>query len=480
MTSYVYISQLDAFTLYHQVQEEQTSHASQIGPALPALGHATSGAVGTAISKLVLYPLDLIITRLQVQSQFKGASEPATDDDYNDIVDAAQKIYKNEGGIKAFYCGVVSDTTKSMVDSFLFFLAYNFMRSSRQENPRKALPVAEELGIGMLAGALSKLCTTPVQNVVTRKQTAAMRARRSPLGTSSLDLSVKDIALQIRDEKGLAGFWSGYSASLVLTVNPALTFLLHETLLRLLVKREDRSNPGSRTTFLLAALSKVVASTITYPFSLAKTRAQVGSSGPTDEDRPESLQEKSDDDPAVKRRKKAGRATIFSSILQIAREEGLKGLYQGLSGEVLKGFFSHGLTMLLKERVHSLIIQVYYLVLKALKKYPSPAELAEAGRARAQAAVDAAKESVENGWEDGMDLLEGVAEGGKEVIIDATETGKGAVSSTMEMGREAVNGASKGLRDAVEMGRGQVFPVCVNRICWQSMGVWDIDGPDRA
>jgi hypothetical protein len=67
--------------------------------------------------------------------------------------------------------------------------------------------------VGALAGACSKFFTTPIANIVTRKQTAAMISARA--GAKSTELSVSDIASTIRSEKGIQGFWSGYSASLV-------------------------------------------------------------------------------------------------------------------------------------------------------------------------------------------------------------------------------------------------------------------------
>ncbi|KAL1646547.1 hypothetical protein SLS58_003133 [Diplodia intermedia] len=406
---------LDAFDLYHIVQEETRPRRAPLGPAVPALGHATSGALGSAISKLVMYPLDLVITRLQVQAQFKDGDGDGGDDDadYKDIIDAVKKIYAREGGLPAFYSGVAQDLAKSVADSFLFFLAYNFVKSSRQArkaDPKKALPAFEEIAVGMVAGAFSKFWTTPVQNIVTRKQTASMAAARRGRTMSSVpgpELSARDIALQIRDEKGVRGFWSGYSAALILTLNPALTFLLHESMLRLLLPRAGRAKPGSKLTFLLAALSKVVASTITYPVAMAKTRAQASSQAPTevvvDE---EPLREKSSNTAAAKQTKRAGRATVVGSILAIARKEGAAGLYQGLGGEVLKGFFSHGLTMLMKERIHVVVIQLYYLILKALRRYPSPQELAAQAQEEMREAVEAGRELVGSASEKLADAME--------------------------------------------------------------------------
>ncbi|OJD32347.1 mitochondrial carrier [Diplodia corticola] len=396
---FLYNSQLDAFDLYHIVQEETRPRRAPLGPALPALGHATSGALGSAIAKLLMYPLDLVITRLQVQAQFESGDGNGDDDaDYKDIIDAIKKIYAREGGLPAFYSGVAQDLAKSVADSFLFFLAYNFVKSSRQArkaDPKKALPAFEEIAVGMVAGAFSKFWTTPVQNIVTRKQTASMVAARDRTSSASPELSARDIALQIRHEKGVRGFWSGYSAALILTLNPALTFLLHESLLRLVVPRAGRAKPGSRVTFLIAAFSKVVASTITYPVSLAKTRAQASSQAPTEEtEGGDSLREKDSNSAATKQTKRAGRATIFGSILAIARREGMAGLYQGLGGEVLKGFFSHGLTMLMKERIHVVVIQLYYLILKALRRYPGPQELAAQAQEEMREAVEAGRELV--------------------------------------------------------------------------------------
>jgi hypothetical protein len=103
----VYNNQLDAFDLYHQNREYSSP---SIGPALPALGHALAGSTGTAISSFAIYPLDLIITRLQVQRSLRRSSSTPNEGEYKSVVDAFKQIYKKEGGIYAFYTGVLQDT----------------------------------------------------------------------------------------------------------------------------------------------------------------------------------------------------------------------------------------------------------------------------------------------------------------------------------------------------------------------------------
>jgi hypothetical protein len=463
----IYNSQLDAFDIYHKNQES-SSHS--IGPALPALGHALAGSTGTAISNLAIYPLDLIITRLQVQRSLRKSSSTPDEGEYKGVLDAFEQIYKKEGGISAFYTGVLQDTGKSIADSFLFFLFYNYLRSRRlQKNGTKSttLPALDELAVGAIAGACSKFFTTPISNIVTRKQTSSMISARS--SSPSTSPSVSDIAQSIRSEKGIQGFWSGYSASLVLTLNPSITFFLYEFFKRALLSRARRDDPGARITFLMAAVSKSIASTITYPFSLAKARAQTSSSPPVDTGSAEKVKgeveqacNKSEGVKAGRDMKNvAKRSTVFDTVLKIYRTEGAAALYEGVWGEILKGFFSHGITMIVKESIHKLIIQAYYNILKALNKYPSPSELANQAGVAIQDAGEKAGEMVKGGYEATAERVGGMVESGKEAVGagaervgDIVESGKQAIgvgaeragvagSNTTEVAKNAEDLASK-------------------------------------
>lgn len=435
----------DAYTLYHKTQEAPSSSALN-GPALPALGHALAGSTGAAISNLAIYPLDLIITRLQVQRQLRKSSTVPDEGEYKGVLDAFSQIYNKEGGVSAFYTGIVQDTGKTIADSFLFFLFYNYIRSSRlQRNGDKAttLPVLDELAVGALAGACSKFFTTPISNIVTRKQTASMLSARS--NSASTEASVTDIANSIRAEKGIQGFWSGYSASLILTLNPSITFFLHEFFKRSLIPRARCDDPGARVTFLLAAMSKAIASTITYPFSLAKARSQTSSSPPVNPDSAKEVKEeisgastKSDAKKATSDAEKiAKRSTVFSTILKIYRTEGASALYEGVWGEILKGFFSHGITMIVKESIHKLIIQTYYLILKALNKYPSPTELAnQAGQAVSESA-EKTGEMVKEGYENVAERVGNVVESGRDAAGMAAERAGVLGSNATEVAKNA-------------------------------------------
>lgn len=181
-------------------------------------------------------------------------------------------------------------------------------------------------------------------------------------------------------------------------MNPSLTFFLFETLKRLFIPHLKRSDPPAQVTFLIAAISKAVASTITYPFSLAKAQAQSSNKSVNEKDTEErdtsgKVQEKTDS--TLGKSKAKAPSNVFSTILQIAKTEGLGALYEGLAGDVLKGFFSHGLTMIVKQAVHRFIIQLYYIILRLLKRFPGPESTVEGAKNKAQQAFSAIEKTVQ-------------------------------------------------------------------------------------
>jgi len=234
----------------------------------------------------------------------------------------------------------------------------------------------------MAAGACSRSFTTPIANIVTRKQTATLL---DPEGTAS----VGDIVRSIREEKGIAGFWSGYSASLVLTLNPSLTFFLQE-FLKTTFAEKQYDDLGPRLTFLFAATSKAISSFVTYPFQTAKTRLQAGVAVDSSKDKEQTEREgrmtngvasgfeedvseskdvageNSNKPKRIRTVKNLAQQSIFGMVAQIVRSEGIGSLYDGIGAELLKGFFSHGITMVTKDVVHKLLFRLYLVALSVL------------------------------------------------------------------------------------------------------------------
>lgn len=406
--------------------------------------------MGSAVSNVATYPLSVIVAILQTQKQNRTnksdndeKEDKGNKEEDTNIISVAKEIYQ-KGGLKAFYPGLVQDTAKTVADNFLFFLAYSFFRQRRirarfgaqraRRHTSVVLPVLDELAIGVLAGSFSKLFTTPLANIVTRKQTAASSK------------NTREIAAQIRSEKGIKGFWSGYSATLILTLNPSITFFLNALLKYTFLSQEKRSKPSPATTFLLAALSKAAASSITYPFSMAKTRAQVSGNTRTSNE------------------KTSNKNTLLTlltpqilrNVVSIARTEGPTALYSGLSGEVFKGFFSHGFTMLAKDAVYSLIVKSYYLLLLVLRKYPTPEELLERAREQMEEYAEVAREGAKDFAEKAKNGAEDIAEKAKNGAEDLADKAKNGTEEILESqpGHVAVDGSSYATPGGIESSSG--------------------------
>lgn len=246
------------------------------------------------------------------------------------------------------------------------------------------------------------------------------------------------IAHDILDQKGLLGFWSGYSASLILTLNPSLTFLLFETFKRLL-PRSKRDNPPAVATFFMAAFSKACASALTYPFSLAKSRAQAGGKDEEEGDN-KGLEEDIKDTSGGalsggRKQRAASRSTIFGTLLKIAQNEGYQGLYEGLHLEIAKGFFSHGITMIVKQAIHKLIVQAYYILTIITSRFSRRADLKaltrsarlqsyeyyDLARARAVERMNATKEQMQEAQKGASGFVDILAGGVRDAMHNAVD-----------------------------------------------------------
>jgi Mitochondrial carrier protein len=84
-----------------------------------------------------------------------------------------------------------------------------------------------ELSLAYCSGALAQLCTTPISVVTARQQTTALKERKGLFGTANEVVS---------GENGVTGLWKGFRASLILCINPAITYGATERLRMILFR----------------------------------------------------------------------------------------------------------------------------------------------------------------------------------------------------------------------------------------------------
>jgi adenine nucleotide transporter 17 len=107
--------------------------------------------------------------------------------------------------------------------------------------------------------------------------------------------------MKIIKEDGFMRLFAGVLPALVLVLNPILQYTVYERLKQML---EKRRKVGVTDSFLLGALGKLAATSITYPYITVKSRAHVATGSGRQEG-------------------------MVASLRRIVREEGVSGLYGG-------------------------------------------------------------------------------------------------------------------------------------------------------
>lgn len=146
----------------------------------------------------------------------------------------------------------------------------------------------------------------------------------------------------------------GFETTIILSINPSLTFFFFQLILRLLNKngRSGKpTNPGPGVSFIGGVVANsigrlpsniklsntylpIAATIILYPLILAKTRLQTcrtTSKGPTG---------------------------FLGTICKIYSERGIPGLYQGLEAQLLKGCLNQGVGLWGKSRIEGEVLRV--------------------------------------------------------------------------------------------------------------------------
>ena len=148
----------------------------------------------------------------------KTADVPLTTNDrhYDGTLDAIFKIVEDEG-IQGLYSGLSGSLLGVASTNFAYFYWYSVVRQAYTKWAAKAAPPSTpvELSLGALAGALAQLFTIPIAVVTTRQQTQPKGEKKGILATAQEVIDSED---------GWTGLWRGLRASLVLVINPSITY----------------------------------------------------------------------------------------------------------------------------------------------------------------------------------------------------------------------------------------------------------------
>ncbi|KAL7105180.1 hypothetical protein ACP275_07G028500 [Erythranthe tilingii] len=305
---------------------------------MESLVEATSGAVGALVSTTVLYPLDTCKTKYQAENRAHLHQK------YRNISDVFWEAI-SKGQILSLYQGLGTKNLQSFISQFIYFYGYSFFkRLYLRESRSKSIGTAANLLIAAAAGACTAIVTQPLD-------TAASRMQTSDFGKS----------------KGLweslsQGSWSdafdGLGISLLLTTNPSIQYTVFDQLKLRMLKgntRKETDDASSRealsafSAFVLGAVSKCIATCLTYPAIRCKVMIQSAKSDENDEGKTQPR----------------SRRTVSGTVYSVWENEGISGFFKGLQAQMLKTVLTSALLLTIKEK----IAKTTWVLMIALRRF---------------------------------------------------------------------------------------------------------------
>jgi hypothetical protein len=142
-------------------------------------------------------------------------------------------------------------------------------------------------------------------------------------------------AYHLLRKEGLASAYGGFSgllANLTLATNPAIEYACVEQVKAFVLRRLHTTALTSPQAFCTGGFAKSIATVLTFPYIRAKVILQTTK------------------DP--EQRKKSALRVIW----QIARSDGISGLYMGIGVKLLTGILKSAILLMTKEKVEQLIL----------------------------------------------------------------------------------------------------------------------------
>lgn len=299
--------------------------------------HAAAGAAGGVVAMTLTYPLIFLSTRAAVEIK---KEEKTT---YQAVMDIIQSE-----GLRGLYSGLNSSLLGIAVTNGVYYFFYEKSRAALvASSPRKgnALSTSESMLAGLIAGSATTITSNPLwviqttQAVRTLPSTPAPSQAPEPQGPKKKLGFMATIRYILRTD-GPAAFWRGIGPALVLVINPILQYTVFEQLKNALLARRTARLRAARSKgiptltsldyFLLGALSKLVATTLTYPYIVVKSRMQSGHA--------HSKEYKS----------------AWDGLTKIMQREGVAGLYKGVGSKLVQSVLTAAILFAGQRRFYEL------------------------------------------------------------------------------------------------------------------------------
>lgn len=338
---------------------------------MSSVDHLLSGLAGGAISTVLLYPLDLVKVRLQVNEQSSKSKR------YGSICHTLRGVIRNEG-ILGLYQGInpaVLGSSASWGGYFFFYEGIkkemtmrkakspklNYSSATANDNAKNSIKLSsiENFGAACGAGAVMVILTNPIWLIKTRMQ---LQIRGVALNNIGKDVKAPyngmlDAARTIVREEGPLALYKGAVPAMMLVSHGGVQFVAYEFLKDKFgsrvkascTKGQDRNASvtdrlqDSMGYLMMGAVSKIIASTTTYPLQVIKARLQ---------QRSQVVELTEAGEVQVLKREYSG---VIDCLRRIGKQEGLSGFFKGCIPNALRVAPSAAITFVTYESVLDLL-----------------------------------------------------------------------------------------------------------------------------
>ncbi|PHH70316.1 hypothetical protein CDD80_6103 [Ophiocordyceps camponoti-rufipedis] len=294
---------------YHSSLSSSGAGATALRKAAESTYNFGLGSLAGAFGAFMVYPIDLVKTRLQNQ---RGALPGQRL--YKNSIDCFQKVFRNEG-IRGLYSGVLPQLVGVAPEKAIKLTVNDLVRGYLTDQEGK-IPWWSEVAAGASAGGCQVIFTNPLEIVKIRLQVQGEVAK-------TVNATPKRSAMWIVRNLGLVGLYKGASACLLRDVPfSAIYFPTYSHLKRDMFGESATKKLGVLQLLTAGAMAGMPAAYLTTPCDVIKTRLQVEA-----------------------RKGEASYTGLRHAAKTIWREEGFRAFFRGGPARIFRSSPQFGFTL---------------------------------------------------------------------------------------------------------------------------------------